>query len=84
MVGENRVSLSHIDYTSGLRCVRPPSHDGAYIWSRYHTFAMWVFMENFIFSLLSACSLTSRATRIIIYSNHVVLRHLLAKKETKP
>jgi hypothetical protein len=27
-VGENRVSLSHIDRTSGLEAVRPPCHDG--------------------------------------------------------
>jgi hypothetical protein len=32
MVGENRISLSHIDRTSGLGTVHPPCHDGPYIW----------------------------------------------------
>jgi hypothetical protein len=30
-VGENRVSLPHIDRTFGLGAVRPPRHDGPYI-----------------------------------------------------
>ena len=62
-VGENRASLSYIDRTSGLVCIRPPCHDGPYVWSRYHTSAMWVFRENFIFSPLSAYSSTPRTTR---------------------
>ena len=63
MIAKNRVSLSHIDRTSWLGCVRPPCHDWPYVQSRYRTFAMWIFRENFIFSPLSAYSLTSRATR---------------------
>ena len=63
MVGENRVSLSHIDRTSKLECVYPPCHDGPYVRSQYHTPAMWVFRENFIFSPLSAYPSTPRAIR---------------------
>jgi hypothetical protein len=31
MVGENRVSLSHIDRMSGLGALRPPCHKGPYV-----------------------------------------------------
>ena len=31
MVGENKVSLSHIDRMSRLGCVCPPCHDGPYV-----------------------------------------------------
>ena len=63
MVGENKVSLLQIDRTSELGCIRPPYHDGSYVRSQYCTSAMWVFRENFIFSLLSAYSPTPRAIR---------------------
>jgi hypothetical protein len=63
MAGENRVSLSHTDRTSGLRAVRPLCHDGPYVRSRYRKSAMRVFRENLIFALLSAYSPISKATR---------------------
>jgi hypothetical protein len=63
MVGENRVSLSHTDCTSGLGAVRPSCHDGSYAQSKYRTSVMWVLRENLIFSPLSAYSSTPRATR---------------------
>jgi hypothetical protein len=54
MFGKNRVSMSHIDRTSGL---------GAVCLAQYRTSAKWVLMENLIFSPLSAYSPTPRATR---------------------
>jgi hypothetical protein len=63
MVGENRVSLSHTDHSSGLRVVCPLCHNGLYVRSWYHAFAMWVLRENLIFSPLFAYSLTPRVTR---------------------
>jgi hypothetical protein len=50
-VGENRVSLSHTDRTSGLRV------------ARYHKSTIWVLRDNLIFFLLSAYSPTLRAIR---------------------
>ena len=61
MIGENWVSLLHTDRTSGLECIRPLCHDRLYIWSQYHTSALRVFMENLIFSPLSAYSPTPKA-----------------------
>ena len=58
MTGENRVSLSHTDHTSGLNAVRPPCHNEPYIWSQYRTSALRVFRENLIFYPLSAYSPT--------------------------
>jgi hypothetical protein len=31
MAGENRVSLSHTNRTSGLKAIHPPCHDGLYV-----------------------------------------------------
>jgi hypothetical protein len=76
MVGENRVSLSYTNRTSGLRNVCPLCHDGMYVWLRYHMSAMWVLRENLIFSPLSAYSSIPRATRntlkppILVYKLH--------------
>jgi hypothetical protein len=61
--GESKVSLSHTNRMSRLRTIHPPHHDGPYVKSQYRTFALRVFRENLIFSLLSAYSLTHRVTR---------------------
>jgi hypothetical protein len=63
MVGENIVSLSHTDHTSGIGAVRPLCHDRPYVWSRDLTFALTSFRENFIFSPLSAYSPTPKANK---------------------
>jgi hypothetical protein len=63
MIGENRVSLSYTDRTSGLGAVRPLCHDRPYVQSRYRASAMWVLRENLIFSPLFVYSSTPRATR---------------------
>jgi hypothetical protein len=57
MVGENRVSLSHNDYTSGLEAICS---------AQYRTSVMWVLRENLIFSSLSAYSPVPRVTRNIL------------------
>jgi hypothetical protein len=61
--GENMVSLSHTNRTSGLGTVRPPCDDKSYV--RYNIVRplCGFFRENLIFSLLSAYSPTPRATR---------------------
>jgi hypothetical protein len=55
-IGENRISLSHINRTFELGAVRLPCHNGLYVQSRYLTSTMRVFRENLIFSSLSAYS----------------------------
>ena len=45
------------------QAVRPLCHDGLYIRSQYRTFALRIFRENLIFSLLSAYSTTPMANK---------------------
>jgi hypothetical protein len=50
MVGENRVSLSHIDCTSGLEAIRPQCHDKLYV--RHNTIRpLYGFSGRISFSL---------------------------------
>jgi hypothetical protein len=63
MIGENMVSLSHTDRTSGLGAVRPLCHDGPYVRSRDHMSAPTSFRENLIFSPLSVYSPTPKANK---------------------
>jgi hypothetical protein len=50
MVGENRVSLSHIDHMSRLGVVHLLCH--VVCPAQHHMSAIWVLRENLIFSLL--------------------------------
>ena len=61
--GENKVFQSHSGRTFGLEVVRPLCHDGPYIRSWCHTFALRVFRENIIFSPLFAYSPTLKANK---------------------
>jgi hypothetical protein len=61
MAGENRVFLVTLRCTFELEAVRPPRHDGPYVWSRDHTFTPTSIRENLILSLLSAYSPTPKA-----------------------
>jgi hypothetical protein len=69
MFGKNKVSLPHIDRTSGLGAVHSSlGHTSAISrqavrLARYRTSAMWVLGENLIFSPLSTFSPTSKAIR---------------------